>query len=56
MDSLLQESDLRSCQIALPAHMDEEARMEQDPLDDPDDEDEAAETRAGRTPLDVPDP
>ena len=55
-DSLLQESDLRSCQTAFPAHMDEEARMEQDPLDDPDDEDEAAETRADRTPLDVPGP
>ena len=51
LDSLLQESDLRSCQIAFPAEMEAETRAEQDPIDDPDDE----ETRVrDRTRIDAP--
>ena len=56
LDSLLQESDVRSCQIAFPAQMDAEQRTEQEPIDDVEGEEEEEEASAAdRTPLYVPD-
>ena len=51
LDSLLQESDLRSCQVAFPPELEAETRMELDPLDA---EDDAAGPRTASIPFDEP--